>query len=69
MPACASGATFDWPNVAFDTPDEAGAAVARGAPGRDLHVHGRADAGPDAAADPGRGPVGRASPRSTAGSS
>ena len=30
-----------------------------GTPGRDLHLHGRADAGPDPATDPGRGPGGR----------
>ena len=29
MPACTSGATFEWPTVAFDTPDKAGAAVAQ----------------------------------------
>ena len=41
-----------------------------GAPGRDLHVHGRADAGADPATDPGRGPGGsRLTHRSTAGSS
>ena len=62
MPACVSGATFDWPQVVFETPDEAGDAVARRAPGRHVHVHGRADAGPDPAADPGRGPGGPASP-------
>ncbi|HET7702984.1 MAG TPA: fibronectin type III domain-containing protein [Candidatus Limnocylindrales bacterium] len=28
MPACVDGATFDWPQVVFDTADEAGAAVA-----------------------------------------
>src|SRR5437899_5006602 len=28
MPACISGATFDWPQVVFDSPDEAGNAVA-----------------------------------------
>jgi Fibronectin type III domain len=28
MPACASGATFDWPQVTFQTADEAGNAVA-----------------------------------------
>ena len=28
MPACISGATFDWPRVVFDTADEAGSAVA-----------------------------------------
>jgi hypothetical protein len=28
MPACVSGAVFDWPNVVFQTPDEAGNAVA-----------------------------------------
>jgi hypothetical protein len=28
MPACVSGATFDWPTVGFDSPDEAGNAVA-----------------------------------------
>jgi hypothetical protein len=29
MPACTSGATFEWPTVAFDTPDKAGTAVAQ----------------------------------------
>jgi hypothetical protein len=28
MPACVSGATFDWPRVVFESPDEAGNAVA-----------------------------------------
>ena len=28
MPACVSGATFDWPQVVFKSPDEAGDAVA-----------------------------------------
>jgi hypothetical protein len=28
MPACISGATFDWPQVVFESPDEAGNAVA-----------------------------------------
>jgi len=28
MPACASGATVDWPQVVFETPDQAGSAVA-----------------------------------------
>jgi hypothetical protein len=28
MPACVSGAVFDWPNVVFQSPDEAGSAVA-----------------------------------------
>ncbi len=28
MPACVSGATFDWPQVVFQSPDEAGNAVA-----------------------------------------
>jgi hypothetical protein len=28
MPACVSGATFDWPQVVFETADEAGSAVA-----------------------------------------
>jgi len=28
MPACVSGATFDWPQVVFESPDEAGNAVA-----------------------------------------
>ncbi len=27
MPACASGAVFEWPQVVFETPDEAGTAV------------------------------------------
>ena len=27
MPACASGATFDWPQVVFESPDAAGNAV------------------------------------------
>ena len=28
MPACVSGSTFDWPQVVFKSPDEAGNAVA-----------------------------------------
>ena len=28
MPACVSGATFEWPQVVFETADEAGTAVA-----------------------------------------
>ena len=28
MPACSSGATFDWPNVVFDNAEDAGNAVA-----------------------------------------
>ena len=69
MPACTSGATFEWPTVAFDTPDDGGRRGRPGAPGRDVYVHGRTDAGPDPAAGPGRGSGGRGHRRSTAGSS
>ena len=44
MPACVSGATFDWPQVVFQTADAGGQRRRGRAPGRHLHVHRRADA-------------------------
>ena len=41
MPACVSGATFEWPQTVFQTADEAGQRRRGRAPGRHLHVHGR----------------------------
>ena len=39
MPACVSGATFDWPRIVFDSAGRGGRRGRRRAPGRDLHVH------------------------------
>ena len=53
MPACVSGATFDWPQTVFETADEAGTAVAVALQEATctftvVPAHARADAAADA---------------------
>ena len=46
MPACTSGATFDWPTVSFNSAGRGGQRGRGRAAGRDLHLHRRPDADP-----------------------